>query len=155
MVVIRTYTLILSFGCRPAFYGNPSSLKLASCLHVSGVSPLTFGLHVQRDTACTELMELGFVELLILWFEAQTWLFPQLIAVITDSMQLISVMHIVRSCPETSPCDHFIVAITGNLRFISAVHIIRSCFKKTSLWPAGYKDGLVAVRSLPAISLCL
>lgn len=81
-------------------------------------------------------------------FVAQTWLFPQLIAVITDSMQLISVMYIVRSCPETSPCDHLIVAITGNLQFISAMHIIRSCFKTTSLWPAGYKDGLVAVRSL-------
>ena len=121
----RLYVLILSFGCRPAFYSNSSSLKLASCLHVSGVSPLTFGLHVHRDTACGELMELGFVELLILWFVAQTWFFPQLIAVITYNIQLISAMYIVRSCLETSPYDHFIAAITGSLWLVSAVHIIR------------------------------
>jgi len=29
---------------------------------------LTFGLHVHRDTACVELMELGFVELLIQYY---------------------------------------------------------------------------------------
>lgn len=130
------------------FIATRSSQKLASCLHVSGVSPLTFGLHVHRDTACAELMELGFVELLILWFVARTWFFPQLIAVITYNwcqqwscpetspydhfiaaitgrLRLVSAVHIVRPSSVTSPCDHFVVAIAGNLQLISAIHIVR------------------------------
>jgi hypothetical protein len=122
----RPYVVILPFGCRPACYGNSSSLKLASCLHVSGVSPLTFGLHVHRDTACVELIQLGFVELLILWFVAQTGFFPHLIVAIAYNVQLISAVRIIRSRSETSPCDQFIVAITGNFHLVSAMHVIRS-----------------------------
>jgi len=59
----------------------------------------------------------------ILWFVAQTWFFPQLIAVITYNIQLISAMYMVRSCPETSPYNHLILAFTGNLQLVSTVHL--------------------------------